>query len=152
MKLTRTLVTWFLLVGLFSLGLPACMINDLPACEVKNPDGQYDDSCSKSSGTSFNIEYKTADGHRPDGRFNFPLAPGVGSTEADLQAKNAIQAKFDFSPQYLQSELDEIAYYRGNICGEGYRLLASLGDIKVLKVRRTNTSHFDYELLLTCSP
>lgn len=134
------------------VSLTACMIDDPPPCTIQDSVAP-DDVCSDSSGSnpfSFKLEYTTANGTRPDGRYNYSESAGLTSSQAELETKVVLQNVFNTSSAYVALEVNEISYYRGNICGLGYHLKSGVGQITVKRVRKAGVHRYDYDLELTC--
>lgn len=134
-----------------ALGLTGCFINDPPPCTIQD-DYSPEAVCNEERGIpfTFKVEYNTADGTRPDGRYGFFEASGLNQSEAEASCKSVLQNVFNSSRNYIDFEAAEIQYYRGNICGDGFRMLTGLRDIKVKRVRKISHGHFDYDLEITC--
>ena len=132
--------------------LTACEIDDAALCDDQYP-SQNDTACQSPIGQplSFKLEYTTANGTRPDGRYGYTPS-GAAATDADAEAEcqAVLQSVFDSTPAAIDFEASEIVQYRGNICGAGFTLRHGLGDFKVKRVRRTGANTFDYDLELTC--
>lgn len=133
--------------------LCACEIDDRALCESEDA-SQNEASCPEPSHRtySFKVDYTTANGNRPDGRYGYwPTAFATTDAEAEAEALQALQYTFNTTQSYVNSEASEIVYYRGNICGTGFTLKHNLGDFVVKQVRRTGPHSFDYDLELTCT-
>jgi hypothetical protein len=73
------------------------------------------------------------------------------TAEAEAEAKMALQIMLNTSSSYVATEVNEISYYRGNICGSGYRLKSGLSHLKVKRMRKIGSHSYDYDLELTCT-
>lgn len=135
------------------VSLSGCMIDDPPPCTIQD-DVAPDAACSESGGSSpfsFKVEYTAADGHRPDGKYTYVESSGLTNSQAEAEAKIALQNTLNTSSSYVATEVNEITYYRGNICGSGYRLKSGLSQLKVKRIRKIGSHSYDYDLELTCT-
>lgn len=142
-----------LLVLGFALGLSACEIDDRVLCDDNEVSQDETPHCPQedSEAQSFKVQYTTANGTRPDGRYGFtPSGSATTDDLAEAEAWLTIQYVLDTSPVYVNFEANEILHYRGNICGPGFTLRKGLGDFRVIGVRRTGATTFDYDIELTC--
>lgn len=133
--------------------LTACEIDDTALCD--DQDAAQSETCkyaARPSTSSFKIQYTTADGTMPQGRYTYVPSGGAATdSQAEAECKDDLQHMFDTDSGYLNGETGEILYFRGNICGAGYTLRHGLGDYRVTNVRRTGLQTFDYDLELTCT-
>ncbi len=131
--------------------LSACEIDDTVLCD--DQDASQSETCPEVIPyVEFKVQYTTADGNLPAGRFGFvPSGAAVTDELAELEAHLALQYVFNTNPAFIEIEKDEIVHYRGNICGAGFVLRHGLADIHVKRTRRTGANTFDYDLELTCT-
>lgn len=134
--------------------LPGCLVDDPAPCTIQ--DSQYPDpECltheDPAEPLQFKVTYTTANGTRPDGRYGYFPPNGVTVSQAETLAKHALQFAFNTSQAYVDFEVAEIAHYRGDVCGTGFRLKDKIGEIRVKKTRQGVTvNQYDYDLELTC--
>lgn len=136
-----------------AFALSACEIDDRVICDDNEVSQDETPHCPADNidSQSFKVQYTTANGTRPDGRYGFtPSGSAVTDDLAEAEAWLTLQYVFDTSPAYVNFEANEILHYRGNICGPGFALRKGLGDFRVIGVRRTGATTFDYDIELTC--
>jgi hypothetical protein len=128
-----------------------CLIDDPSPCTIKD-DVSPDPRCVESVPEQvFKVEYVTADGTIPSGRYAFVAASGLTNSQAETACKHELQWLFNTDQNQVDLELLEVAYFRGNICGAGFRVKNQKGDIKVKRTRRAGANSYDYTLELTCT-
>ena len=132
--------------------LSGCLIDDPAPCTIQDNESP-DPMCAPDEipEFQFKLEYTTADGNLPAGRHAFVESGGLNISQSETECKHALQYIFNTDQTYLDTELAEIIFYRGNICGAGYRLRSNLGDFKVKRTRMTNVHTYDYDLELYCT-
>ncbi len=137
------------LAGTMLLG---CLIDDPAPCTIHD-DVSPDPKCVAEELPEFlfKLEYTTADGNMPAGRLPYVESGGLNISQSETECKHALQYIFNTNQNYLDAELGEIIFYRGNICGQGYRLKSNLGDIRVKRTRMTGVNTYDYDLELYCT-
>lgn len=140
------------MVGAFTaIGMMGCLYDDPSPCTIKD-DITPDPRCVQSTPQdSFKVEYVTANGTVPSGRYGFVESNGLNVSQAETECKHALQYVFNTDISYVNFELNEVNFYRGNICGAGYHVKSDLGDIKVKRTRKTGVHTYDYTLELTCA-
>lgn len=132
-------------------GLVGCLINDPSPCTIKD-DIAPDPRCSADAPDySFKVEYVTANGTIPGGRYTYNATSGLNVSQSETECKQALQYVFNTDQSYVDFELAEVAYFRGNICGDGHWLKSSKGDIRVKRTRKTGANTYDYTLELICT-
>lgn len=98
------------------------------------------------------VEFQTANGTRPDGRYGFyPSVSANTQAKRDAEAMAALQGAYDTSADFVNSTISEIKIMKPDICYPGFVLQSGLGDVRVIRVNEPNPNAWDYRMLVTCA-
>lgn len=132
-----------------------CLVDDPAPCTIKDeitPEPECLTPAEPEERLEFKVEYTTANGTRPDGRYGFSPTPGLTISQSEVQCRHALQFVFNTDQAFVDAELAELQFYRGDVCGNGFRLKSKKGEIRVKKVRQgISSQQYDYDLELTCT-
>lgn len=142
--------TLILIISAFCL--TGCFVDDPPPCTIED-DVAPEAECTANyvPEITFKVEYTTANGTIPSGRYSYNESSGSNSSQAETECKRALQTVFNTDQSYIDLEVLELQYYRGNICGTGFRLKSRAGEVRVKRVRKTGAHLYDYDLEFTCT-